>query len=335
MAGSTATGDFKRWAVKVKLANHTCQLTWTFALNLDLVILAAGLSTRYRAPKALEPVGPAGERLTDYAIYDAVRAGFSRIVFVIRKEHEAAFRDHQVSALQRDLAVVYVFQGVPDSPGGMSGQTGRTKPWGTGHALLCAASLVKRPFAMINADDFYGRAAFEHLARHLRAAAAKQPPRFAMVSYPLCATLSGVGGVSRAICSVDSTSQLQHLREYHELQMVDGAIVGRSAESGERRTFSGDEPVSMNIWGFTPEVFPILSAAFDCFWKDSGSIAATEFLIGAAVQQMVESGAACVKVLPGGIGWLGITYPGDRNRVGYALADMVQDGQYPSPLMAI
>ena len=304
-------------------------------MALDLVILAAGLSTRYGAPKALEPVGPAGERLTDYAIYDAIRSGFSRVVFVIRKEQEVAFRDHQIGALPRDLAVEYVFQGVPDSPGGMSGRAGRTKPWGTGHALLCAASLVKRPFAMINADDFYGRPAVEHLARHLRAAAGKQLPRFAMVSYRLCDTLSGAGGVSRAICSVDSTSQLQHLREYHELQMVDGAIVGRSAESVERRTFSGDEPVSMNIWGFTPDVFPILGAAFNRFRQNPGSSAATEFLIGAAVQQMVESGAASIKVLPGGLGWLGITYPGDRKLVGHALADMVQDGQYPSPLLAI
>ena len=213
MAAPTATGGLKGWAAKVKLASHTCQLARTFALNLDLVILAAGLSTRYGAPKALESVGPAGERLTDYAIYDAVRAGFSRVVFVIRKEHEAAFRDHQAAALPRDLAVEYVFQGVPDSPGGMSGQARRTKPCGTGHALLCAASLVKRPFAMINADDFYGRPAFEHLAGHLREAAAKQPPRFAMVSYRLCDTLSRAGGVSRAICSVDSASQLQHLRE--------------------------------------------------------------------------------------------------------------------------
>lgn len=304
-------------------------------MNLDLVILAAGLSTRYGAPKALEPLGPAGERLADYAIYDAVRSGFSRVVFVIRKEHEAAFRDHQAGALPRDLAVEYVFQGMPNSPAGMPERTGRTKPWGTGHALLCAASLVKRPFAMINADDFYGRPAFEHLARHLGAAAGKQRPRFAMVSYRLCDTLSAAGGVSRAVCTFDSTSRLRHLREYHELQMVDGAIVGRSAESGERRTFSGDEPVSMNIWGFAPDVFPILSAAFDRFRKDPGSTAATEFLIGAAVRQMVESGAACVKNLPGGLGWLGITYPGDRKLVGHALADMVQGGQYPSPLVAM
>ncbi len=335
MAGPTATGQLKRWAAKFKLANHNSQITRTFALNLDLVILAAGLSTRYGAPKALEPIGPAGERLTDYAIYDAVRTGFSRVVFVIRKEQEAAFRDHQAAALPRDLAVEYVFQGVPSSTGGMSVQVGRTEPWGTGHALLCAASLVKRPFAMINADDFYGRPAFEHLARHLRAAAGKQPPRYAMVSYRLCDTLSGAGSVSRAICNFDSTSQLQHLREYHELQMVDGAIAGRSADSGERRSFSGKEPVSMNIWGFTPDVFPILSAAFDCFRQNPGLIAETEFLIGATVQQMVESGAGCVKVLPGGIGWLGITYPGDRKPVGHALAAMVQDGQYPSPLMAI
>ena len=328
MADPTATGDLKRWVVKVKLANHTYQLTRKFALNLDLVILAAGLSTRYGAPKALEPVGPAGEWLTDYAIYDAVRAGFSRIVFVIRKENEAAFRDHQVAALPPDLAVEYVFQGMP-------GQAGRTKPWGTGHALLCAAPLVKCPFAMINADDFYGRSAFEQLAQHLRAAAGKQPPRFAMVSYRLCDTLSAAGGVSRAICGIDDTSQLQCLREYHELQLFDGAIAGRSAESGERRAFSGDEPVSMNFWGITPDVFPILGAAFDRFRQNPGSSAATEFLIGAAVQQMVESGAASVQVLPGGLGWLGITFPGDRKLVGHALADMVQGGQYPSPFSAI
>ena len=304
-------------------------------MTLDLVILAAGLSTRYGAPKALEPIGPAGERLTDYAIYDAARAGFSRVIFVIRSEHEAAFRDHQAAAFPPDLAVEYVFQEMPDSLGGMSVQAGRAKPWGTGHALLCAASLVKRPFVMTNADDFYGRPAFEHLAQHLRAAVGKQPPRFAMVSYRLCDTLSRAGGVSRAICDVDTTSQLQNLREYHELQMVEGAIAGRSAESGERRTFSGDEPVSMNIWGFTPDVFPILSAAFNRFRQNPELSAAAEFLIGASVQQMVESGAACVEVLPGGLGWLGITYQGDRKGIGHALTEMVQDGQYPSPLSVI
>ena len=317
------------------MAHHRSQITRIFALTLDLVILAAGLSTRYGAPKALEPVGPAGERLTDYAIYDAVRTGFSRVVFVIRSEHEATFRDHQVATFPPGLAVEYVFQGVPDSRVSRSVQAGTTKPWGTGHALLCAASLVKRPFAMINADDFYGRSAFEYLARHLRAAAGKQPPCFAMISYRLCDTLSGAGGVSRAICDVDKTSQLQHLREYHDLQIVDGAIVGRASESGECRTFSGDEPVSMNIWGFTPDVFPILSAAFNRFRQNPELSAAAEFLIGASVQQMVESGAACVEVLPGGLGWLGITYQGDRKRIGHALTEMVQDGQYPSPLSVI
>ena len=186
---------------------------------------------------------------------------------------------------------------------------------------------------MINADDFYGRSAYERLARHLRVSEASQTLNFALVGYCLRETLSAAGGVSRAICDVDTGSLLLNLNEFHELQMAGGIISGRSAASGKPQTFHGNEPVSMNFWGFTPDVFPILAAAFDRFRQDAGSSAAAEFLIGAAAQQMVESGAARIKVLPGGLGWLGITYPGDREPTGQALADMVRNGQYPSPLL--
>ncbi len=301
-------------------------------MNLDLVILAAGLSTRYGAPKALEPVGPAGERLTDYAIHDAVQAGFSRIVFVVRREHEAAFRDHQAAAFPPALAVEYVFQEGLDWRGDVAAQSQRTRPRGTGHALLCAAPAIKRPFAMINADDFYGRAAFDRLAPHLRASSGRNSSAFAMISYCLRDTLSPTGGVSRAVCRADGNSQLKYLLEYHHLQENDGIISGRPAGAEDDSTFRGDEPVSMNIWGFTPDVFPLLDAAFDRF-RNSGRSDGAEFQIGAAIQTMIDSRAACVDVLTGGAGWLGITYPGDRKRVADALAGLVRNRTYPSPLV--
>ena len=303
-------------------------------MSLDLVILAAGRSTRYGAPKMLAPIGPAGECLSDYAVFDALGAGVSRLIYVINRAHRLAFEAHHGTHLPRGLPVEYVIQDVDDLPRGLSAPAGRDKPWGTGHALLSAAARATRPFMMINADDFYGREAFARLARHLRETAGARPPRFALVGYRLSDTLSGAGGVSRALCRVDRDGRLLRVAEHLEVRRSDGRIGGRRAVSGEPRTYRGDEPVSMNIWGFTPDVFALLEAEFRQFLGDPPAAGEPEFLIGAAVQRMITGAAARVDVLPGGARWFGITHPEDSAPAARAIAALVREGRYPAPLFA-
>ena len=304
-------------------------------VSLDLVILAAGRSTRYGAPKMLAPVGPAGECLSDYAVYDALRSGFSRLIYVISREHRSAFEAHHGARLPRGLKVAYVTQDIHDLPHGASAPAGRDKPWGTGHALLSAASRAVGPLGMINADDYYGGQAFARLARHARETAGETPPRFALVGYRLRDTLSGAGGVSRALLRVDGDGRLLQLGEHLELRRhSDGRIGGRCAASGEPRTYRGDEPVSMNIWGFTPDVFAMLEAEFRSFLGDLPPVGEPEFRIGAAVQQMITRAAARIDVLPGGARWFGITHPEDRAPAARAIAALVREGRYPTPLFA-
>jgi dTDP-glucose pyrophosphorylase len=257
-----------------------------------LVLLAAGMATRFGRLKQLEPVGPNGEAILDLNVADARAAGFDRIVMVIREELEPAFRAH-AAQLPGDVAPVYVHQRIDDARGA---------PWGTGEAVLCARGAVPDRFAVANADDLYGPDAFRLLTAHLREGA-----DWSLVGYPVAATLSDAGGVSRALCQLDDSGWLRGLREIYDVRADTSGAVGQNGGDAEVR-LAADAPVSMNLWGFDGRVFPLLEAAFDRFRAQGG---AGEFLLSDAVGALVADGRARVRVLRAGGGWAGITHPDD------------------------
>ena len=266
--------------------------------------MAAGMGSRYGGLKQLDPVGPSGETIIDYSIFDAIRAGFSHVVFVIRCDIEAAFRETVGARFSSRIAVDYVFQELGP---------GRTKPWGTAHAVLAAADAIDTPFAVINADDFYGAQAFQLLAQHF----ASGSPDFAMVAYPLRNTLSPFGTVSRGICEVDSDGYLRSIREVTGIGPNDA---------------SADQLVSMNVWGFTPAIFPALRAYFDCFLAQHAASPTAEAYLPAVVDELIATGQTCVRVLQTPDSWFGITYRDDLPRVAASILALIAAGQYPERL---
>lgn len=300
-------------------------------MDLSLTILAAGLSTRYGRVKQLEPVGPGGEALMDYAIYDALRAGFTRVVLVTRPELEEALRDHVAGVFGDSLAVAFAYQKLEDVPNDFAVPPARRKPWGTGHAVLAAEAAVSEPFVAINADDFYGADAYTALAGHLRAVRGSAELEFAAAGYTLRDTLSPHGGVSRAICQVDEAGYLARVTEVKRIEETDGALAGVTVE-GERYPLTGDETISMNIWAATPAAFPLLRSEFADFLERHGSNPDSEFLLSTAVNDLIASGLGRVKVLPSSGPWLGVTYQDDRPYVMERLRELVDGGYYPRSL---
>ncbi|MCP5149274.1 MAG: NTP transferase domain-containing protein [Ectothiorhodospiraceae bacterium] len=298
---------------------------------LTLVILAAGQSRRFGAPKPLEPLGPSGEALPEYGVHDALACGFTRVVFVVHPDLRAAYERRHRETLA-GVEVHYAEQRLDSIPGGGSVPPGRTRPWGTGHAVLAAATLIDGPFAVMNGDDYYGPHPFGVLARHLRDTAGARPPRFAIAGFRLDQTLSPVGGVSRAVCETDADHRLRRVREVLSVERAGDRIRGEVAATGEHVTLPPDAVVSMNLWGFTRAVMPLLGAAFGRFVAGSAADPEREMLIGDSVQAMVDTGEAVVDVLPVDGRWLGVTHPADAPRVRAALAALVDEGKYPSPL---
>jgi hypothetical protein len=293
-------------------------------LHPTLLVLAAGMGSRYGGLKQLDPVGPGGETILDYAVFDAVRAGFGRVVFVIRRDFEKEFREKIGARYAGRVAVEYVFQSRDALPGGAVPPAGREKPWGTGHAVWCARGAIAGPFAVVGADDFFGAEAFRRLAEFLArpAGPAGGPHRFAMVGYRLDRTLSEHGTVSRGICRVGPAGKLMAIEERHG---IDGAAL---AAGGLR----GDETVSMNCFGFTPAIFSALEAQLGEFLAARGADPKSEFYLPAAVSTMIAQGAATVDVLPTGDSWFGVTNRADKPRVEAALAALVAAGVYPPRL---
>jgi len=289
-------------------------------MPLTLVVLAAGMGSRYGGLKQIDPVGPAGETGLDYAVFDALRAGFSRVVFVIRQDFEALFREKIGARYAGRVAVDYVFQAVETLPEGAAAKGGREKPWGTGHAVWCARDAVPENFAVINADDFYGADSFAQLARFLGGARGGE---FAMVGFRLANTLSEHGAVSRGVGAIGEGGALRSIVEQTSIT---------PAEVGRGGRFSGDEIVSMNCWGFTPALFEALEAQLREFLVAHGHEAKAEFYLPAAVSTMIARGEARVRVLPTGSSWFGITYRDDRPRVSAAIAELVRRGVYPARL---
>ena len=294
-----------------------------------LVLLAAGMGSRYGGVKQLEAVGPGGATLMDYSIYDAYRAGFRKVVFVIRPDLEAAFQETILPRYAGRLDVVTAHQRLEDTPGGAPVPEGRKKPWGTGQAVLAAAPKVDGPFVVANADDFYGAPAFAAAAEFLRGPSPEGAATFALVGYRLRDTLSEHGAVNRGVCRVDADGRLSLVEEVLEIAPSErGELVGRGPRG--HVTIQPDTLVSMNFWVFTPAIFPILRAGFVRFF--SGPDATKEFLLPAAVQDALERGAARVRVLDAGSPWFGMTYPADRPRVEQAISALVRANVYPERL---
>ena len=283
-----------------------------------LLVLAAGMGSRYGGLKQLDPVGPSGETVLDYAVFDAMRAGFGRAVFVIRRDFEDAFRANVASRYSGRIAVDFVLQSADELPAGCAAAA-REKPLGTGHALWCARRALDGPFAAVNADDFYGAGAYSLLARFLGTARGAE---FAIVGFRLAATLSESGAVSRGVCS---------MREGRLASITEEKAI-TAADVGPGRRFSGTEIVSMNCWGFTPAVFPGLEAGLRAFLAERGSDPAAEFYLPAAISELVGRGAASVEVLASEDSWFGITHRGDKPRVAASIGALVSRGAYPARL---
>jgi hypothetical protein len=297
-----------------------------------LIVLAAGLGSRYGGLKQVEPVGPNGELIIDYSVYDALQAGFGRVVFVIKEDIEDVFRRTIGQRIEERCETLYVFQKL-DVPSGFSLPPGRVKPWGTAHATLSCCSVVHTPFAVINADDFYGHSAYQALSAHL-AGAQDRAGRgdYCMVGYLLENTVTEHGYVARGICTVDPRGYLVEIHERTRIESFDDAI--KYTEDGQhwvevpRGTIA-----SMNMWGFTPGFFDELEARFPLFLEaNSHNLLKAEFFLPEVVGELIREGRATVKVLPANERWFGVTYQEDRPRVKQAVQDLIHRGVYPERL---
>ncbi len=295
-----------------------------------LVILAAGLASRYGGLKQLEPVGPRREALLDYNLYDAVRAGFGSVVLVVSPGLDKLFRQHIADVVGDAVLVRYVSQELDDLPENQTLPPARKKPWGTGHAVLAARHAVTGPFAVSNADDLYGASSYRQLAAHFGSGEDGEPTH-ALVGYPLRKTLSPFGGLSRCIVERDEAGYVVQLTELESICKVEGRISGTTVE-GDRVELTGDELVSMNAWGFTPTVFTELERQFSVFLRDCADDASAEFLLSAGLNGSIGRGALQITVLQARDQWFGMTFPEDRDRVRQAIANLVAQGVYPEDL---
>ena len=300
-------------------------------MGISLLVLAAGMGSRYGGLKQLDEVGPNGETIIDYSVYDALRAGFTKVVFIIRPDIEDAFKAQIGSRYEGQVEVAYAFQELDALPGGFTPPAGRVKPWGTGQAILCAADVVNEPFAVINGDDFYGADSFQVAADYLRQAQDTDVADYSMVSFILRNTLSDFGSVCRGVCACNAEEQLETVTECCGIERKgEGAVY--TDGNGKEHEFTGDEPVSMNMWGFTPSIFESLRQQFIAFLNERGQEEKSEFYIPSVVNTMLETQAARVQVLKSTAQWFGVTYREDKQHVQDSVAKMCADGQYPSPL---
>ena len=296
-----------------------------------LVILAAGVSSRFGSPKQLVPVGPTGEMLLDYALFDAALAGFGDAVLVIRPESEPEFREHVAQVVRDRIPVRWVHQ-TTDLTASHGDTAERRKPWGTGQAVLAAAPALKREFAVCNADDFYGMDAYRQVHDHLTS---RDPAsaEHVLVAYRLDATLSPYGRVSRAIVERGADGYLVRLAEVREIVHRPEGVSGRGVH-GDVVTLRGNEPVSMNLWGFTPAVLPALEQQFTTFLERQAGEPEAEFLLSEALGEQVAAGAARVRVFPAQDYWFGMTVAADVELVRQAIGELVAGGAYPPDLRA-
>lgn len=293
-----------------------------------LLILAAGMGSRYGGLKQIEPVGPGGETILEYSIFDAIRAGFGKIVFVIRHSFAGEFTSLIESKLKGRIEVDYVYQELDYLPAGYQLPADRIKPWGTGHAILMAKDVIHEPFAAINADDFYGEPAFREIASFFQNEVS--PAAYAMVGYLLRNTLSEFGTVSRGVCKTDGNDHLVEINERTKIAREGGSIVYREEET--KLELDGNTPVSMNFWGFHPSLFRHLESQFKSFLDEKINVPKSEFYIPSVIFKLIQSGTVQAKVLHADSPWFGVTYPDDKAFVTSQIRQLVQQGQYPENL---
>jgi len=295
--------------------------------NTTLLVLAAGMGSRYGGLKQIDPVGPHEEKIIDYCIYDAIRAGFKKVVFVIRRDIEEAFKAAIGQQFQGQIEVAYAFQEHHDLPGSHSAPEERSKPWGTGQAVWAAREVIDGPFGVVNADDFYGAEGFRLLQDFL-ASSESSRHEYVIVTYNLRNTLSDHGTVSRGICTSGEGHYLNSVTEHLKIERRENGAYDQATET----SFTGDEPVSMNMWGFTPEFFDILEAHFLAFLNQHRDTPKSEFLLPEVVDAQIQSGAKRVRLLNTDSEWFGVTYPEDKPLVEQRIAQLIEQGQYPTPL---
>ncbi len=295
-----------------------------------LFILAAGMGSRYGGLKQLDGLGPNGETIMDYSVFDAMRAGFGKVVFVIRKDFEEDFRRVVLSKYADHVPCEVCFQGIDCLPEGFTRNPERTKPWGTNHAVLMAKDLIHEPFMVINADDFYGKESFEVMAKFLLSVNGKEG-EYCMAGYRVGNTLSEHGTVSRGVCATDKLGFLTDVVERTAIESKNGHIVFPD-ENGNEVEIPFDTPVSMNMWGFTPEYFKYTEEAFKEFLKVNGQELKTEFYIPTLVNDLIKAGKATCQVLDTPAKWFGVTYADDRQMVVDKIQALVDAGVYPNKL---
>ena len=293
-----------------------------------LLILAAGMGSRYGGLKQVDGVGPGGEPIIEYSVYDAIRAGFGKVVFVIRKDIEEAFRETFGDKFEDKIKVEYAFQAVNTPIEGISELPEREKPWGTGHAVLVARHLIQEPFAVINADDYYGISSFEDMAHFLKNDCTLD--HYAMIGYQLDKTLSEAGQVNRGICEVNEAGLLTDVVERHRIHRAAEGIVYE--EEGEKHLLSEKALVSMNFWGFHQQIFEEIHQQFVDFVKENRGNSKAEFYIPTVVNQLIKTGKIRLSVLPNKEKWYGVTYREDRAMVEKAFGVLVEEGRYPGRL---
>ncbi len=294
-----------------------------------LLILAAGMGSRFGGLKQVEPVGPNGEAIIDYSIYDAIKAGFGKVVFIIRESFADAFKEKFDEKLKGKIQVEYIFQELDNLPEGFALPEGREKPWGTAHAILVAKNVIKEPFCALNADDFYGFNAYKVMADFLTAS--DDDSEFSMVGYHLKNTLSDFGSVSRGICNVDRNGNLQKIVETTKILKRKDEIVSIE-EGGKEQSLTGNEIASMNIWGFKPSVFEVLEKKFVDFLKTEIQKPKSEMYIPSVVFEMIQEKNARVKILEANSPWFGVTYKEDKPFVVEKIGSLIAKGDYPEKL---
>jgi hypothetical protein len=295
-----------------------------------LFVLAAGMGSRYGGLKQLDGLGPNAETIMDYSIFDAIRSGFGKVVFVIRKDFEDDFRNKILSKYENHIPVEIVFQSLDKLPEGFTCPENRTKPWGTNHAVLMGKAVIKEPFAVINADDFYGRDSFETLGKELAGAAGKKND-YSMIGFRVRNTLSESGSVARGVCSMDSEGYLATVVERTDIERINGEI-RFTDENGKKVVLDENTPVSMNMWGFTPDYFDYSEEYFKNFLRKNIDNLKSEYFIPLMVNELVTQKIARVKVLDTTSKWFGITYADDRQGVVNKIHSLIAAGEYPEKL---
>ncbi len=296
-----------------------------------LLVLAAGMGSRYGGLKQLDGLGPNGETIMDYSIYDAVRAGFGKVVFVIRRSFDSEFQEKIAKKYSKIVATELVYQEMDALPEGFSVPEGREKPWGTNHAIMMGAKAINEPFAVINADDFYGKESFQILADALKKLEGKQN-EYCMVGYRLGNTLSESGHVSRGVCHTDDANHLTTVVEHYEVQRKGAVVVFKNQETGAYDEIDENLPVSMNMWGLTPDYFVHSEADFKVFLKENIGNIKAEYGIPTMINKLIQSKTATIEVLDTPCKWFGVTYKEDRPSVVAKIESLIKSGVYPEKL---